>query len=146
MVFATKLRMKLTPTSPESSIVSNMRVLSPRRSQRGEGYYPLQDVTGIVLKPNCKESIEYVLAYLNNERVFNWLRFNGIVKGEIVEFSEAPIASIPYLVIDWNNEEQVLLHDRITNETRLYIQDKDKNRELVINELFNSLFYEKSRL
>ena len=103
-------------------------------------------MTGIVLKPNCKESIEYVLAYLNNERVFNWLRFNGIVKGEIVEFSEAPIASIPYLVIDWNNEEQVLLHDRITNETRLYIQDKDKNRELVINELFNSLFYEKSRL
>lgn len=109
------------------------------------GFYPLQDVTGIVLKPNCKESIEYVLAYLNNERVFNWLRFNGIVKGEIVEFSEAPIASIPYLAIDWKNEVQVSLHERITNETRQYLQDKDESRELVINELFNFLFYEKSR-
>lgn len=39
-----------------------------------EGFYPLQDVTGIVRKPKCRESTEYILAYLNNERVFNWLK------------------------------------------------------------------------
>ena len=110
------------------------------------GYYPLQDVTGIVLKQNCKESIEYILAYLNNERVFNWLKYNGIVKGEIVEFSEAPIASIPYLTINWSNAEEVVLHERITKETRLYLEDKDEKHRNTINELFNTLFYEKGRL
>ena len=110
------------------------------------GYYPLQDVTGIVLKPNCRESIEYILAYLNNERIFNWLKYNGIVKGEIVEFSEAPIASIPYLTIDWNSADEILLHEKITRETKLYLQDKNESHQEIINELFNSLFYEKSRL
>ncbi len=110
------------------------------------GFYPLQDVTGIVLKQNCKESIEYILAYLNNERVFNWLKYNGIVKGEIVEFSEAPIASIPYLTINWDNVDEVLLHEKITRETRLYLEDKNESHQDKINELFNTLFYEKSRL
>ncbi|MBO4511362.1 MAG: N-6 DNA methylase, partial [Victivallales bacterium] len=31
-----------------------------------KGYYPLQDVTGLIPKNGCKESIEYILAYLNN--------------------------------------------------------------------------------
>ena len=111
-----------------------------------EGYYPLQDVTGIILKDKCRESIEYILAYLNNERVFNWLKYNGIVKGAIVEFSEAPIASIPFLVIDWNDERQVMLHEAITSETRMYLEDKDNTHQNKINELFDTLFYEKSRL
>lgn len=111
-----------------------------------EGFYPLQDVTGIVRKSSCKESIEYILAYLNNERIFNWLKFNGIVKGEIVEFSEAPIASIPFLTINWKNAEEVLLHEKITHETHIYLLDRDEQHQNNINELFNSLFYEKSRL
>lgn len=110
------------------------------------GYYPLQDVTGIVLKQKCKESVEYILAYLNNERVFNWLKFNGIVKGEIVEFSETPIASIPFLTINWDNVVESKLHEKITKETSAYLQDKDERHQDTINELFNTLFYEKSKL
>ncbi|MCQ2313353.1 MAG: N-6 DNA methylase [Paludibacteraceae bacterium] len=110
------------------------------------GYYPLQDVTGIVRKTNCRESVEYILAYLNNERVFNWLRYNGIVKGEIVEFSEAPIANIPFLRINWNNVQEVLIHEQITHETYQLLQDNNKIHQEKINELFNILFYEKSRL
>ncbi len=111
-----------------------------------EGFYPLQDVTAIVLKRNCKESIEYVLAYLNNERVFNWLKFNGIVKGEIVEFSETPIASIPFLSINWNNENEVSLHKKITEETSAYISDRNETHQKNINDFFNTLFNEKSEL
>lgn len=110
------------------------------------GYYPLQDVTGIVRKPQCKETIEYLLAYLNCDRVFNWLRFNGIVKGEIVEFSEAPISSIPYLRVDWANTFEVILHEKITKEVREYLKDKNKEHITQINNHFNTLFYEKSRL
>lgn len=111
-----------------------------------EGFYPLQDVTGIVRKADCRESIEYILAYLNNERVFKWLQYNGIVKGEIVEFSEDPIANIPFLCINWKKEEEILLHEKITHETSLYLQDKNIQHQYIINELFNTLFYEKSRL
>ncbi|MBQ8968820.1 MAG: N-6 DNA methylase [Bacteroidaceae bacterium] len=111
-----------------------------------EGFYPLQDVTGIVPKKECRETVEYVLAYLNLPCVFVWLKYNGIVKGEIVEFSESPIASIPYMRIDWKNERETSLHDNITWETKQYLQDKDERHREVINNLFNQLFYEKSKL
>jgi len=105
-----------------------------------EGFYPLQDVTCIVRKKTCRESIEYILAYLNNYRIFNWLQFNGIVKGAIVEFSEAPLASIPYRPILWDNAEEVHLHDEITTHTRSYLKDKDKSHLSIIEQNFNKLF------
>lgn len=104
------------------------------------GYYPTQDVTAIFKKANCKESIEYILAYLNNSRVFNWLIYNGIVKGDIVEFSEAPIASIPYRPINWDKPEEVNLHNEITSEVKDYLNDGDKKHIAIINDLFNTLF------
>lgn len=106
------------------------------------GTFPLQDVTGIFKKKNCKESIEYLLAYLNNARVFQWLKYNGIVKGEIVEFSEAPIASIPYRPIDWKNPKEVELHQKITRETRQYVKTKEDCYLHEIDILFNTLFHE----
>lgn len=105
-----------------------------------EGVYPTQDVTAIFKKETCKESLEYVLAYLNNKRVFDWLAFNGIVKGAIVEFSEAPIASIPYKPINWKDAEEVELHDEITQEVKLYLKDNNSNHIDNINLNFNKLF------
>ena len=104
------------------------------------GYYPTQDVTAIFKKNECKESIEYILAYLNNSRVFDWLLCNGIVKGDIVEFSEAPIASIPYRPINWNNEKDVKLHNEITTEVKAYLDDCNESHIANINNLFNTLF------
>ena len=107
-----------------------------------EGVYPTQDVTAIFKKDKCKESIEYVLAYLNNKRVFEWLSFNGIVKGAIVEFSEAPIASIPYRPIKWEKASEVQIHDEITKEVRLYLKDSASIHIDNINNLYNNLFNE----
>lgn len=104
--------------------------------------YPTQDVTAIFKKKVCKESIEYLLAYLNNERVFNWLGLNGIVKGAIVEFSEAPIASIPYRPINWDNSQEVQIHHNITDEVRKYLDDSNDYHIRIINNLFDTLFYE----
>lgn len=103
-------------------------------------YYPLQDVTGIFQKNGCKEDVMYLLAYLNNERVFEWLKYNGIIKGEIVEFSEAPIASIPYRLIKWNKPKEVLLHDTIVEETKNYLNSKDIKCKERIDNCFNILF------
>lgn len=105
-----------------------------------EGYYPTQDVTAIFRKPNCKESLEYLLAYLNNERVFSWLSLNGIVKGAIVEFSEAPIASIPYRPINWDSKQEVKIHDQITSEVKALLEDHSNKHKTKINNLFNTLF------
>lgn len=103
-------------------------------------YFPLQDVTGILKRSNCKESIEYLVAYLNNWRVFEWMQFNGVVKGAIVEFSEAPIASIPYRIINWENDNEVRIHDIITESVSKYIQTKDSVYVETIDEQFNRLF------
>ncbi len=91
------------------------------------GVYPLQDVTCIVRKKNCHESLEYLLAYLNSDIVFNWLCTNGIMKGEIVEFSEAPIASIPFRRINWQSNNEIALHNRIGDSVKKYIRTRDKS-------------------
>ncbi len=108
-------------------------------------YYPTQDVTAIFRKKNCKESLEYLLAYLNNERVFEWFSLNGIVKGAIVEFSEAPIANIPFRPINWNSARETEIHDRITAEVQEYLKDNSPIHINSINNLFDTLFNDKSR-
>lgn len=104
--------------------------------------FPLQDVTGIFKKDVCREDIEYLLAYLNNPRVFEWLKYNGIIKGGIVEFSEAPLASIPYRPINWKNAHETTLHKRIVESTRQYIQKKENKYLKLIETNFNILFNE----
>ena len=74
-----------------------------------------------------QESIEYILSYLNNPVIFDWLKCNGIVKGNIVEFSEKPISSIPFRVIDWSNENEVELHNSISEQTKNYLKNQDKS-------------------
>ena len=104
------------------------------------GIFPTQDVTAIFRKSTTKESIEYILAYLNNSIIFDWLKCNGIIKGNIVEFSEKPIASIPFRIIDWGNSNEVLLHNSITKLTQQYLETKNITDLTQINQLFNQLF------
>jgi adenine-specific DNA-methyltransferase len=95
-----------------------------------EGLYPTQDVTAIFKKDNVKESIYYILAILNNKRVFDWLCNNGVVKGSIVEFSQKPIASIPFRAINWNDKRDILLHDEIVKLCKEYIEKGENKQEL----------------
>ena len=105
-----------------------------------DNVFPTQDVTAIFKKPKTKESIEYILAYLNNPVVFDWLKCNGIVKGSIVEFSEKPIASIPFRVIDWTNKYEVELHDLISEQVKKYLKNQDQSLIKSIVQTFNKLF------
>ena len=103
------------------------------------GIFPTQDVTALFLKDDVKESIYYILAFLNNYRVFNWLKNKGIVKGNIVEFSEKPISSIPFRKINWTDAFEVKIHQQISALTIKYIEEKDTVIINEINELFNKL-------
>lgn len=104
------------------------------------GIYPTQDVTAIFPKKETKEDIYYILALLNSKFVFDWLRFNGIVKGNIVEFSEKPIASIPYRKIDFNNIDEKTAHDNIVKHSKQYIENKNNNDLEKIAVEFNNFF------
>ncbi|MDD2386910.1 MAG: N-6 DNA methylase [Bacteroidales bacterium] len=110
-----------------------------RFAYAGTALFPTQDVTAIFKKEKTKESIFYILAFLNNYRVFQWLLHNGIVKGNIVEFSERPIASIPFRKIDWNNKIEIDLHNRIVEITKEYIKTNFAGDMENINKLFNKL-------
>lgn len=103
------------------------------------GIFPTQDVTAIFPKAETRENIYYILAFLNNHRVFFWLKNKGIVKGNIVEFSEKPISSIPFRKIDWANENDILLHDKIVNYTKKYLKQKDVFILEKINDLFDKI-------
>jgi adenine-specific DNA-methyltransferase len=73
--------------------------------------------------------------------VFDWLRYNGVVKGNIVEFSEKPIASIPFRKINFSDMRELEIHNKISILTQEYINSKDKDIEkkiiLEVNKLFN---------
>ena len=70
----------------------------------------------------------------------HWLKCNGIVKGNIVEFSEKPIASIPFRIIDWNNSNELFLHNTITETVKQYLKTKMQSDIDTINYSFNKLF------
>ncbi len=110
-----------------------------RFSYAGTTLFPTQDVTAIFKKDETKESIFYILAFLNNYRVFQWLVHNGIVKGNIVEFSERPIASIPFRKIDWDNKNEVAIHNNIVKLTKKYIEEKSEETLKNINSFFDKL-------
>ena len=101
---------------------------------------PTQDVTAVFMKEGVKESIYYVLALLNNRRTFTWLCYNGIVKGNIVEFSEKPISSIPVKLINWSDANEVQLHNQITELCRLYVQTHNPELTEKLDSLISELF------
>lgn len=105
------------------------------------GMFPTQDVTALFKKAGVKESIYYILAILNNKRVFDWLSYKGIIKGNIVEFSEKPISSIPFRAIDWENKEEVILHDEIVVLCKKYISEN--NYLIALNNKIDELFKER---
>ncbi|MBC6426859.1 MAG: N-6 DNA methylase [Ekhidna sp.] len=110
-----------------------------RFSYVSQGIFPTQDVTAIFKKATTRESLFYLLAFLNNHRVFTWLKNKGIVKGNIVEFSEKPISIIPFRRINWDDEKEVEYHDRITLLSKSYVQGSEDLILEKINELFDKL-------
>ena len=103
------------------------------------GFYPTQDVSALFRKKGTKESIEYILAYLNHPLVFKWIKYYGISKGNIVEFSEKPLASIPFRKINWENEREKAAHERITTLVKELLDNKDASLICEINKQFEEL-------
>lgn len=102
--------------------------------------FPTQDISCIIPKKETKESIYYILSFLNNKRVYDWITHKGIIKGNIVEFSRKPISMIPFRQIDWNSENEVNIYNVIVELTKRIINDKDEELIEEINKQFDLLF------
>lgn len=111
-----------------------------RFSYAEEGVFPTQDVTAIYKKKDVQESIFYILALLNSKYVFDWLRLKGIIKGNIVEFSEKPISSIPFRKIDFSDDYESNIHKKIVFLIQNYLGKKDKNILANIDKEIDKLF------
>lgn len=101
--------------------------------------FPIQDVTALLKKERTKESLEYIVAYLNQPFVFCWLKNKGIIKGNVVEFSEKPLSNIPFRRIDWNKKEEIEIHDIVTKKVKEYNTTKQDKLKKEIDELFVEL-------
>ncbi|MFX0116908.1 MAG: class I SAM-dependent DNA methyltransferase [Candidatus Hodarchaeota archaeon] len=75
--------------------------------------YATQDVTAIVKSALFKEDEKYLVAVLNSEITFQWLRHKGLTRGGVLEFSEKPLTRIPIRLINWNDNEEVKSHNSI---------------------------------
>jgi adenine-specific DNA-methyltransferase len=88
--------------------------------------YATQDVTSIVIKDGVREKPEYILALLNSNLIFEWLKYKGLKRGGVLEFSEAPLEKIPIRLIDWSDSIEVSIHNEIVSLVRM-IMERDGN-------------------
>lgn len=85
-------------------------------------FFATQDVTAIVKSNLFQEDEKYLVAILNSEITFEWLRHKGLTRGGVLEFSEKPLTRIPIRLINWSDKEEVLLHNAIVELTGQIIE------------------------
>jgi adenine-specific DNA-methyltransferase len=96
------------------------------------GAVATQDVTAFATKETVRESIAYVVAYLNQPLVTKWVRTRGLMKGGVAEFSERPLGNIPFRTIDWENPKEVAAHNAIDSAMRALLTATPGKRHAVI--------------
>jgi hypothetical protein len=105
------------------------------------GVYATQDVTVMEKFSWVKESSEYIIAFLNSTQVFEWVTYKGLVRGGVAEFSEKPLFSIPFRLINWDSSVERDIHAKITSLVQEICLEKreDPNKIRKINDLILNL-------
>lgn len=103
-------------------------------------YLATQDVTVIVKKPHIREDIKYLLALLNSSLIFTWLKYKGLRRGGVLEFSERPLYRIPIRLIDWENPDEVNLHNKIVEDINSILKHHNLDRREIIEKNIRNLY------
>jgi adenine-specific DNA-methyltransferase len=128
----------LSNGEPKAFVPSKERLTSTpiiRFSMVPSDCYATQDVTAFGILDGVQESLEYVVAFLSLPEVTDWFKYRGLMKGGVAEFSEKPLASIPFRGIDWSNPEEVALHTEITQIFHKLKSDSAGDRRLQIEKM-----------
>ena len=97
--------------------------------------YATQDVSVIVKKKEFNEDLKYLLALLNSEIIYNWIKYKGLSRGGVFEFSERPLSNIPIRLIDWENEYEIRLHDKIISLVNELINNQNNDNMEIKKEI-----------
>lgn len=109
--------------------------------------YATQDVTSIIIKDGVREKPEYILALLNSNLIFEWLKYKGLKRGGVLEFSEAPLEKIPIRLIDWSNSIEVSIHNEIVGLVRTIMEGNENTSALKrLNFLVEHIYTKVNRL
>ena len=100
------------------------KIVAPYRSKRNKfaynaiPWFASQDVC-FILPRDRGVNLKYILAILNSNLCFQWLRFKGKKKGELLELMQKPLSDIPIIKVDFNKQTPFInLVDRILSATQ----------------------------
>lgn len=88
----------------------------------------VQDVTAFAPLPGIRESLEYVVAFLNHPWVSKWIARKGLVKGGVAEFSEKPLSEVPFRRIDWESSDETRIHEEIKSLMNEFSKASEEDR------------------
>ena len=88
-------------------------------------YYITQDATAIIKNGDIREDERYLLALLNSDLIFTWLKNKGLRRGGVLEFSEKPLSIIPIKRINWQKKEEVKIYNEILDITNRILTEKN---------------------
>jgi adenine-specific DNA-methyltransferase len=112
---------------------------SVRFALAGPNVIATQDMTAFAPLEGVRESIEYIVGYLCLPQVSDWVRLRGLMKGGVAEFSERPLASIPFRFIDWDDADDVALHDAVQQIVKVAAEEGNVDSAVrALAELFAS--------
>jgi len=86
-----------------------------RYSYTNGTYYGSGDVLMIAPKNGMRESLYYILAWLNSNVINKWYQIKGSKKGQRTQYTQAYVSKIPLRLIDWNNPVEVETHNKLVD-------------------------------
>ncbi len=116
------------------------RSLKARYSYTEGKYFGAGDVLIIINKNGLKEDLRYILAWLNSKIINDWYRVKGSHTGHRIRYTQSYVSQIPLKMIDWNNEKEVEIYNKILDKSKRIIKEKRSEQlEKEIDNLFEEL-------
>jgi adenine-specific DNA-methyltransferase len=109
-----------------------------------EPYYGSGDVLVITRKkyPKIKESLKYICAWLNSERLNTWYRLKGTKRGQRTSYTQTRVEEFPIRLINWEDSEEIRIYEEIIHyfdKILLLKEENINNLENRIDKLITSL-------
>ena len=116
------------------------RSLKARYSNTNERFFGSGDVLIILNKNGFKEDLKYIIAWLNSKMINDWYRIKGAHTGHRIRYTQSYVSQIPLKIIDWDNEREVEIYNKILENSNRIIEEKgNEELEKEIDELFEKL-------
>jgi hypothetical protein len=112
------------PRPREKSTFENEKLVASYRSDHNRFAYCDQQLYGptgiyfVTKKAGVGESLEYILGLLNSQLLDFWMDHRSRKKGAAREYTSSTLYSIPIRRIDFNDPEDVRLHDQVVEKVR----------------------------